>query len=57
MEPLCDPVGDRKVKTCKAPPHKPLRKNMLFPDSKNPSRPSISIFTENLIRQARLEGS
>lgn len=33
MQPLSDPTGDRSVKTVRAPPHKPLDKNLLWPAS------------------------
>ena len=32
MEPLKDPVGDRKVKSQPPPPHKPLDESILFPE-------------------------
>ena len=32
MDPLKDPANDRAVKTLKPPPHKPLAKNLMFPD-------------------------
>jgi serine/threonine-protein phosphatase 2B catalytic subunit len=32
MDTLQDPVGDRQVKTHKAPPHRPLSKQLMFPD-------------------------
>lgn len=32
METLNDPFDDRAVKTVKAPPHKPLAPNMMYPD-------------------------
>jgi len=54
MEPLSDPVGDRKVKTCKAPPHKPLRKNLLFPDPKNPNKPDWKVLRDHLKNEGRL---
>lgn len=31
MEPLCDPLEDRPVKSHPAPPHKPLDHKLLFP--------------------------
>jgi hypothetical protein len=33
MEPLCDPCADRPVSSHKAPPHKPLAHDILFPAS------------------------
>lgn len=36
MESLCDPLGDRPVKSVKAPPQKPLNPKLMYPDpSKN----------------------
>ena len=32
METLCDPLSDRQVKTVKAPPHRPLNSNLMYPD-------------------------
>lgn len=32
MEALADPLKDRVVKTVKAPPHKPLPPNLMYPD-------------------------
>ena len=37
MESLNDPCNDRRVKSTKAPPHKPQSKKLLYPDPKNPS--------------------
>jgi serine/threonine-protein phosphatase 2B catalytic subunit len=34
MDPLKDPKNDRKVKSVKPPPHKPLDTAMLFPGNK-----------------------
>lgn len=31
MEPLNDPANNRKVKTVRPPPHKPLTKELLWP--------------------------
>ena len=35
MDPLSDPLKDRVIKTLKPPPHRPISKQMLFPE--NPS--------------------
>lgn len=32
MDTLQDPANDRQVKTHKAPPHKPLSRQLMFPD-------------------------
>lgn len=32
MDTLQDPANDRQVKTLKPPPHRPLSKNLMFPD-------------------------
>lgn len=32
MDPLKDPSNDRQVKTLKPPPHRPLSRNLMFPD-------------------------
>ena len=32
MDVLKDPANDRSVKTLKPPPHRPLSKNLMFPD-------------------------
>lgn len=32
MDLLKDPANDRQVKTLKAPPHRPLSRNLMFPD-------------------------
>ena len=32
MEPLPDPTNDRVVKTVKAPPHKSLSENLIWPE-------------------------
>ena len=32
MDSLSDPKGDRIVKNVKAPPHRPLSTNLMFPD-------------------------
>ena len=32
MEPLVDAKNDRVVKTVKPPPHKPLARNLMYPD-------------------------
>jgi len=31
MEPLKDPIGDRKVKSVPLPPNKPISEELLFP--------------------------
>lgn len=36
METLNDPCGDRAVKTVKAPPHRPLPPNLMYPDPCKP---------------------
>lgn len=33
METLLDPLNDRIVKSVKPPPHKPLARNLMYPDS------------------------
>lgn len=46
MDILSDPKGDRIVKSVKAPPHRPLATNLMFPDKLK----SILIFEKiNLI--------
>ncbi len=35
MESLLDPLQDRQVKTVKAPPHRPLPSNLMYPDPCN----------------------
>lgn len=35
METLADPFQDRPVKSVKAPPHKPLPPNKMYPDPSN----------------------
>ena len=34
MDPLCDPNNDRAVKSVKPPPHRPLAKNLIWPNNK-----------------------
>ena len=31
MDPLCDPMGDRVVKSVPPPPHKPMSEEVLYP--------------------------
>ena len=54
MEPLSDPCNDRKVKNCKAPPHHPLSKKLLFPDSKNPNKPDYKALRDHLKNEGRV---
>lgn len=54
MESLPDPCNDRKVKSCKAPPHLPLTKKLLFPDSKNPNKPDYKVLRDHLKNEGRV---
>ena len=46
MEPLIDPTKDRVVKSVKPPPHRPLAKNLIWPD-KNKSKKYLNNFNIN----------
>lgn len=63
MEPLCDPLNDRFMKTVRAPPHRPLSRNLMWPN-KNSGNFAICIAKFNETKysnifhcysQARLE--
>ena len=54
MDPLPDPCGDRKVKNCKAPPHLPLSKKLLFPDPKAPAKPDWKILRDHMKNEGRI---
>jgi len=47
MEPLIDPLKDRAVKTVKAPPHRPLSKELMFPD-KLKKKPDWKLLRDHL---------
>ena len=38
MESLVDPLNDRAVKTVKAPPHRPLSVEIMYPNQSNSQR-------------------
>lgn len=35
MEPLCDPLNDRNMKTVRPPPHRPLARQLIWPNKNN----------------------
>ena len=60
MDLLKDPVNDRMVKTLKPPPHRPLSRNLMFPDklkSKvyyNIDKPDWKLIRDHLHREGRI---
>jgi len=45
MEPLSDPLTDRKIADVKPPPHKPLQMDRMYPDKGNcpPNPPQMPL--------------
>lgn len=46
MELLSDPANNRPVRSIKPPPHKPLSKNLMWPNGKN--KPDWKLIREHL---------
>ena len=53
MQPLLDPLKDRKVKSLKPPPHKPLDKDLLWPSGS--SKPDWKCLKEHLSKEGRIK--
>ncbi|CAD8124068.1 unnamed protein product [Paramecium sonneborni] len=53
MDILKDPANDRQVKTLKPPPHRPLSKNLMFPD-KLKNKPDWKLLKDHLQREGRI---
>ena len=51
MEPLKDPKNDRKVKSVKPPPHKPIDGSLLFPSNKSSNCLTKAIPNWTLLKQ------
>jgi len=54
MEPLTDPAKDRAVKTVKPPPHRPLTRQMMFPDRLK-NKPDWKVIRDHLQKEGRIE--
>lgn len=54
MEPLCNPEKDRQVKRLKAPPHKPLSNELLFPKGVEGGR-DLKVLKEHLYNEGRVD--
>ncbi|CAK75018.1 unnamed protein product (macronuclear) [Paramecium tetraurelia] len=53
MDLLKDPVNDRQVKTLKPPPHRPLSRNLMFPD-KLKNKPDWKLIRDHLQKEGRI---
>ncbi|CAD8181791.1 unnamed protein product [Paramecium octaurelia] len=53
MDSLKDPANDRYVKTLKPPPHRPLAKNLMFPD-KLKNKPDWKLLKDHLQKEGRI---
>ena len=53
MEPLCDPLGDRSVKTVPAPPHRPLKRTLFFPPTLK-GKPDWKLVRDHLQKEGRI---
>jgi len=53
MEPLSDPTKDRVVKSVKPPPHKPLSKQLMFPDRLK-GKPDWKAIRDHLQKEGRI---
>jgi len=54
MEPLSDPLRDRVMKSVKAPPHRPLARNLMFPD-KLKNKPDWKVIRDHLQKEGRID--
>lgn len=53
MEPLIDPLNDRTVKTVPLPPHRPLKRELIFPPQLK-GKPDWKLVREHLQKEGRL---
>ncbi|CAK80679.1 unnamed protein product (macronuclear) [Paramecium tetraurelia] len=53
MDLLNDPANDRHVKTLKPPPHRPLMRNLMFPD-KLKNKPDWKLLRDHLQKEGRV---
>jgi len=53
MDPLLDPLKDRVVKTVKPPPHRPLARNLMFPDRLK-NKPDWKVIRDHLQKEGRI---
>lgn len=53
MEPLKDPKNDRQIKQVKPPPHRPLDKNLMFPN-KLKNKPDWKLLKDHLSKEGRI---
>jgi len=53
MEPLSDPLKDRVVKSVKLPPHKPLTRELMFPDRLK-GKPDWKVIRDHLQKEGRI---
>jgi len=54
MEPLIDPLNNRKVKTVRLPPHKPLSKELIWPTGQK-NKPDWKCIKDHLSREGRID--
>lgn len=54
MEPLTDPTNDRRVKTVRPPPHKPLSKNLIWPAHLK-NKPDWKCLRDHLAKEGRID--
>lgn len=55
MDPLIDPKKDRVVKTVRPPPHKPLSKNLMWPNPQKPTKPDWKLLKDHLQKEGRIK--
>jgi len=53
MEPLLDPTKDRVIKSIKAPPHRPLPRELMFPE-KLKGKPDWRLIKDHLHKEGRI---
>jgi len=53
MDPLLDPLKDRKIKKVKPPPHRPLQENIMFP-KKGSDKPDWKLVRDHLKKEGTI---
>ena len=54
MDPLSDPLKDRAIKSVKPPPHRPLSRQLMFPDRLK-NKPDWKVIRDHLQKEGRIE--
>lgn len=54
MDSLNDPMNDRHIKSVRPPPHRPLSRQLIWPN-KNSNKPDWKIIKDHLSKEGRIE--